>query len=564
MLNTKVLSSLIPVYPDKDPVGNELSGITLCRNQVYSFQLAFKVESADLHRADIYLKIKSELPVSIYYENNVPIIHTSSTPNATPTGLYPDILLPKQTNPKLSKISYPWESLTYEKNEDTLLRAYDDSWQAVWFCVNEQAKTVKSGKYDISVEIYDRKDVLIKTVTVSAEVLDASLPKPKLLYTNWFHNDCLADLYGVEVFSDRYFEIMADYVEKAARNGMNMILLPAFTPPLDTSIGDERMTVQLTKITKNGETYDFDFSLMKKYIDICKKCGITHFEHGHLFTQWGAENAPKIIVWEDGKAKKMFGWHTKATGKKYVSFLRQYLTALKQFLKEEKLEKNIMFHISDEPNQKMLETYSAARKSVIDLLDGYKVGDALSHIEFYEQGYCNTPISSISFIHDFIGKCDDLWAYYIGEDSNEGKSNRIFQVSRERNRMLGIQLYYYNIKGFLQWGYNYYYGQQSKYKFNPAMNPSGGFALGGASYMVYPAFDGTCYQSIRQKVFAEGLCDVRLLSLFEKLKGRDACNKLIEKHFGVPKFNESPDTPEAFEKFEKDIYAQIKDAVNNK
>ena len=558
MLYTKLFSSLIPVYHDKEPIGNEISSITMCRNQPYSFQLAFKWEDEETHSKDLIVRIKSEIPISFYYANNVPVLHTSWVPNATPAGLYPDILLPKKVNPKLYKASYPWLALTTEKDEDTLIHAYDDSWQAMWFCVNEYSKTIKSGTYDIEFEIYDRADNLLKTVTLSAEIIPAMLPKQKLLYTNWFHNDCLADLYGVEIFSDRYFEIMADYVEKAARNGMNMILLPAFTPPLDTSVGDERMTTQLVKVTKNGEKYDFDFSLMKRFIDICRKCGITHFEHCHLFTQWGAEFAPKVMVWENGKEKKLFGWHTKATGKKYVSFLRQYITALKPFLKEEKLDKNIMFHISDEPSDKMYETYSAARNSIIDLLDGYMVGDALSHIELYEKGCCDMPIPATSYIQDFIGKCDNLWAYYTGEQCTEMMSNRHYHISRERNRMLGIQLYYHNIKGFLHWAYNFYYGQQSKYNSNPLFNPIGGF---GASHMVYPNFDGTCYQSIRQKIFAEGIYDIRLLSLLEKLAGREACDKLIIKHFGIPTFTNGPANPAVFEEFEKDIYAQIKAAV---
>ena len=86
----------------------------------------------------------------------------------------------------------------------------------------------------------------------------------------------------------------------------------------------------------------------------------------------------------------MFGWKTKACGKAYVSFLREYIKSLKVFLKEEKLEKNILFHISDEPDENMLESYAQARNSIIDLLDGYAVGDAMSHVEYYEKGYCDS------------------------------------------------------------------------------------------------------------------------------------------------------------------------------
>ena len=69
----------------------------------------------------------------------------------------------------------------------------------------------------------------------------------------------------------------------------------------------------------------------------------------HLFTQWGAKCAPKIMVWEDGTLHHKFGWHTDAQSPEYADFLAQYLTALTDFLKEQGLQDKVFFHISDEP-----------------------------------------------------------------------------------------------------------------------------------------------------------------------------------------------------------------------
>ena len=82
--------------------------------------------------------------------------------------------------------------------------------------------------------------------------------------------------------------------------------------PLDTAVGGERTTVQLLDIRKDGDTYSFDFSKLERWIGICRFAGITHFEMAHLFTQWGAKCAPKIMVWEDGTLRHKFGWHTDA------------------------------------------------------------------------------------------------------------------------------------------------------------------------------------------------------------------------------------------------------------
>lgn len=559
MIEIKLLNSLIPVYPDKEIDSGEITRLTACKNQPCHFQMAYRLNAEDLKSQDFFIRVESDLPVSTYYINNVPLVHTSHVGTDSLPGLYPDILLPKTTNAPLSEFNWPWKRNVVEDTKEVKLSAFDDCNQAIWFCVNEYSKTVKAGLYKIAIKLYDFEENLICSESLTVDILDLKLPQQKLMYTNWFHHDCLCDLYGVEVFTDEYFEIMKDYVEKAARNGMNMMLLPAFTPALDTGVNCERRTVQLIKVTKTKDGYSFDFSLMKRYIDICKKCGIRYFEHSHFFTQWGAESAPKVMVYKDGKCKKEFGWHTKATGKAYVSFLRQYIVSLKEFLKKEKLDKKIVFHISDEPSDSMAENYNNARKTIIDLLEGYTVCDALSHLELYTKGYCSTPIPITSKVHDFIGKCDDLWTYYTGASSAAELSNRTLTSSRERNRLLGVQLYYYNIKGFLHWAYNNYYAEQSAYLFNPAINPLGGFRMPAAQYMVYPDFNGKCHQSVRQKVFFEGLTDMRLLSLLEKLSGRTVCNQLIEKHFGKIRFDKAIDSPEVYTNFMDDLYKCIKE-----
>ena len=60
---------------------------------------------------------------------------------------------------------------------------------------------------------------------------------------------------------------------------------------------------------------------MKRWIDLCKSCGIEYFEMSHLFSQWGARYAPKVMAMVDGKEERIFGWHTPAVGE-YTVFLK--------------------------------------------------------------------------------------------------------------------------------------------------------------------------------------------------------------------------------------------------
>lgn len=109
--------------------------------------------------------------------------------------------------------------------------------------------------------------------------------------------------------------------------GINMLLTPIFTPPLDTAVGGERTTVQLIDIVQDADgSYKFDWSRLKRWCDLCLRNGIKYLEIPHLFTQWGAKAAPKIVVTVDGKNVKKFGWHTPALDSSYQSFFKAVFT----------------------------------------------------------------------------------------------------------------------------------------------------------------------------------------------------------------------------------------------
>ena len=65
-----------------------------------------------------------------------------------------------------------------------------------------------------------------------------------------------------------------------------------------------------------------------------RRCGIQYYEISHLFSQWGAAMAPKIMGNKDGKQIQLFGWDTDATGAEYGEFLHQFLIAFKAELEK--------------------------------------------------------------------------------------------------------------------------------------------------------------------------------------------------------------------------------------
>lgn len=429
----------------------------------------------------------------------------------------------------------------------------------MWITVNESGRKIPAGEHTVRVRFLSRRDgELVGEACVSLRVEDACLPRNDFLYINWVHCDCLSDLYGVPLFSDHFFDIYAAYIRMAAAHGMNTLLTPCFTPPLDTPIGEYRMPVQLVGVVQHGKKYEFDFTLLRRFLHLALDCGITHFEHSHLFSQWGAECAPAVYATVRGKTKRIFGWDTPVAHSAYPDFLRAYLPALLAFLREEKLDKRFLFHISDEPQNKDIPAYVYSQSIVADILRDYPIIDAIFSYETYTKAGMKTPVVVTSNADTFVGRCANLWCYYTAGQCTDGLSNRMTVHSARRNRMLGLQMYAADAKGFLHWAYNYYYDELSQGLFDPLATPDGFLGRGpGSTYMVYPAPNGTPIASTRMKVFYEGLCDLRALRALEKKRGRAYVLAFMEERLGKINFHTLIDSDEKLLSFREEVNAAL-------
>lgn len=563
-LETKIISSLGKVFPDKVQ-GSEIEGLSVFADEPASFQIAYRIDE-DKPGLLLYAVIESDIDVWEEYKvayvpviNALPVNPDKYFDRSEP-GLYPDILYKRNNNNTVKSDGFTWTKIMFEMGERHLINAAS-SWQSLWFTLGGKNNPLTPGQHKFTVRLYNSfSEKLEAECTFNIEVLDATLGAQRLLYTTWFHCDCLADTYNVEMFSDRHFDIIESFAKAAADTGMNMILLPAFTPPLDTPVGSERKTAQLVKVTRTEKGYDFDFSLLERFVAVCKRAGITHFEHSHLYSQWGAKAAPKVMGYENGEYKQLFGWDTDSASEEYTLFIKSYLRALKPVLSKTGVGKNILFHISDEPSDKHLESYKKCLDTVLPEIEGYVNGDAISHYDVFSKANIHTPIISVNSedMDKFIEGAPNRWLYYTGESLVDGFTNRLVSTTAPRCRIVGIQMFYFNMKGFLHWGYNYYYDKLSHGLCDVKVNPCNYGNYPGTSFMVYPDNDGTALTSARMKVFYEGILDYEALMKFSELAGREKAIALIESFFGEMKFTYCPEDDLEIINFRKVLNEEIK------
>ena len=227
----KPLSSLEKCFLDENILFKPATDrFTVFRGQPLTFQVA--VSTAEVGKKEKYrLSVSAAGPlagsVSFRVAVSVPV-HYPTCPLENPApylrttpGLYPDLLRPLHYNGQLT--------VPVGQTQVLFVRA-------------DLPDTLEAGEYPLTVSVGE------DSVTVTVRVLSHTLPPQKLIHTEWFYSDCLADFYHTEPFSPEHWRILERFIRTAVKNGINMILTPIFTPELDTYIGGERTTTQLVRI----------------------------------------------------------------------------------------------------------------------------------------------------------------------------------------------------------------------------------------------------------------------------------------------------------------------------
>jgi hypothetical protein len=258
--------------------------------------------------------------------------------------------------------------------------------------------------------------------------------------------------------------------------------------------------------------YTFDWSVIKRFTDMCKQMGYRKFEWAHLWMYWGVTTAMRVYTVKDGKYVLLWDADLPAFSDKYISFLKQFLPAFHDFLQTENILEDSYFHLSDEPWSEHVPNYKRARQVLKDLAPWMKVMDALSDIRYGKEHLTDIPVPIISSAAEYLKEKIPHWVYFCTGPRDKWL-NRFFDTPLPKIRMSGWLFYHLKAEGFLHWGYNYWHKLDSEEASDPYTNGSAHAYPGipdGDPFVVYPGPDGP-YDSIRWEVFAESLQDYAIL-----------------------------------------------------
>ncbi len=257
MFESIAVSSLCKVFPDEKP-RDVLSGqASFFRNEPWSFQVAYRWSGLAASEMSVIAETAPGMKARLYEVGLVPSglpcypDHDDNVVRTDP-GLYPDPLFPRP---------------------DGLFPLVPGEWRSVWIEA-EPDPLHPAGDHRIVVRMAGPDGEPLGRADAVVHVIGADLPEQSLIHTDWLHADCIATAYGLDIFSEKHWERIGQFIRSAVRHGINMLYTPLFTPPLDTAPGGERPTVQLVEISRSDGRYGFGFSRLDRWIDLGLSCGV--------------------------------------------------------------------------------------------------------------------------------------------------------------------------------------------------------------------------------------------------------------------------------------------------
>jgi hypothetical protein len=307
-------TSLKRVFPQSSPGAGELD-LLAARNSKIAFQTCFRNERLGLQNLTCTVRGGDDLKPQVRFVGLVPMPHF--TPNTDRSeldgarflpGYVPDPLYPTNTGE-----AGPYESRSF------------------WITLNVPADA-KPGPRALTVRLSlaGGKEPIDLPVKLEISPLVVG-PRKNFHVIHWWRGEATWNYYKTGMFDERWWQLTKGQLENMLAHGSDVVYVPMLFDRRETF----KRPCQLLVVNEpQPGKYEFDWSNVKRFTDLCKQIGFKHFEWPHLWIYWGVEN-PMRIYKKDGEKYVML-WSPKISGfsDTYIGFLKQFLPAFHKFLKD--------------------------------------------------------------------------------------------------------------------------------------------------------------------------------------------------------------------------------------
>lgn len=490
-----LVSSLHRVFPQSPVKQVQELDILAARNSHVSFQVAFHSNMKDQTHISCSVIDGAEVRPQVRLVGLVPMAHFNtdvSKEELAGIGYLPG-MLPDPLYPVTEAEADPFESRSF------------------WITLHiPSALAPGTHRYQVRMAWKEGGEEKTSQAYVNVKVSSLVLrPRKDFHVTHWWRGEALALQYKTKMFDERWWQLTRACMKDLIEHGNDVAFIQNFFE--FRTVFKQPCQMLIVNETSPGR-YEFDWSLIKRFVDMCRELGYKKFEWAHLWLYWNVENAMHVYTKQGDSYRLLWDENLPATSDTYVNFLKQFLPSLHKFLLKENMLKDSYFHLSDEPGLAHIDNYKKARDILRKLAPWMKVMDALSDIRYGREHLTDIPVTIISSDEAYRKANIPHWVYYCTGPRNKWL-NRLYDTPLAKIRMSGWLFYHLKAQGFLHWGYNVWYRLDHEEAADPFTDGSAtcypGIAAGDP-FVVYPGPDGP-YDSIRWEVFSESLQDYAIL-----------------------------------------------------
>lgn len=413
------------------------------------------------------------------------------------------------------------------------------------YCEINIPKSALSGDYEGKIKIYKKKmfepEMLVETLSVKLYVGKYVLPnvsERNFHLDLWQHSSNIARHHDVSLWSDEHFAVLEKYVESLAALGQKAVTLVVSEIPWSGQSCFEQKRFEsnlfeysMVKTKKLGDNFYFDYSVMQRYIDLCKKYGISDEisvyglaniwkrpEFGYDTVSENYPDAVRIRYYDENDGTYKYMTEAKDIDL-FIKSLEQYFVMTDQ-MKAVRL-------CADEPGD--VEAYKKSIDHLLAVAPAFKLKAAINHAEFIGE-FKNEIFDFVPYIgclskeYDRVQEYKEimtdkrfLWYVCCGPEY----PNTFIKSPLRESAFIGILTSYMGLHGFLRWNY-------TVYNKDPRNDLRYGTFPAGDINFVYPAYNGSPLLSLRYKALKRGLDYYEMLETLKKLGATESLEKCYD------------------------------------
>lgn len=230
----------------------------------------------------------------------------------------------------------------------------------VW-CTIEVPRTLKAGRYALSLDLLAPGNRVLKTLTLQLVVSKHTLPEPKDYQFNlnyWMQPYAVSRYYGLKPWSREHLDALRPYMQLLARAGQGTATAILFYEPWGEQSNDKFEPMVETTRHADG-TWSYDYAVFDRWITFLESCGIDRQINCFSMVPWDMS-----FRYRDAVTGQYAYLKTKTSTPEYKALWTSFLQSFARHLRQKGWYEKTVIAMDERSLEAMRDAYRVAQEAV--------------------------------------------------------------------------------------------------------------------------------------------------------------------------------------------------------